>query len=45
MDERLSRIRRLIELGHFNYVCSTEVDPPMAERALSWAIAADAEDA
>lgn len=43
MDENMAYIRRLIQSGHFNHTCSTEVDTEMAERAMEIAIAADAE--
>jgi len=36
--DALTQVRRLIEMGHFNYPCSTEVDVKMAERAIESAI-------
>jgi hypothetical protein len=32
--EKLANVRRLIDMGHLNYPCSTEVDTELAERAI-----------
>jgi len=45
MASRLACVLRLIECGHLNYPCSTEVDVTVALAAIDDAITADFRDA
>ena len=45
MAGQLAYVQRMIELGYFNHICSTQIDMPMAMAAIDAAAEMDAQDA